>query len=261
MKTIAAAVAAILLVLTASCGKDDAPALVEDALTAMNGLSSYRLEMGIGAEAAPIIVEFATPDRYRTLLAGDDRVYEAIIVGERAFSRQCTAVDQGCGDWVEDEAPPFIVLGPSPSYLPQWPLVALEMASDVKVLGTEELEGATTIHLRGSVNLIRAVLENQRRVLTAAGITSFGEECSVPTVGDDEPTCRDRTFEESLENQEPTLSFYDENPATIDVWLSPDDLFIRRIALTVPPHESGGQEGSVLLGYSRFNQVEIEPPF
>ena len=72
--------------------------------------------------------------------------------------------------------------------------------------------------------------------------------------------CREQTFEESLESQEPGLSFYDENRATIDVWVSPDDLLVHRVALSIPPDEANGAETSFVMEYSLFNQVEIEAP-
>jgi hypothetical protein len=156
--------------------------------------------------------------------------------------------------------------------------VALEMTGELELVGQDEVDGTTLTHLRGSVNHLRAILENQRRVFTAAGITSFGTECTTaltPTVFDEtgelvesapdtpaesEQRCREQTFEEALENQEPGLSFYDENPATIDIWVSADGFLIHRVALSIPPDQAGAVEGAVVVEYSLFNQVQIEAP-
>jgi hypothetical protein len=289
----AASAAATLLILAASCGKEevleggrteDAETLVEEALTAMDGLNSYRLEMGFAPEEAPpIVIEFVAPDSYRLLWTAvratngsesPEGVFETILVGDKAYTRQCEALDQDCDDWQEGPRPAVAIAGPSPSFLPQWPLVAMEMAQGVQDLGGERIDSNSLVHLRGSVNQIRAVMENERRIFAATGITSFGEECeleaAVPVSGtpiEGEEVCRELTFEEAVENQEPALSFYDQNPATINVWLSPEDFLVHRIELTIPPHddpsvevEPPAEETSVLFEYSRFNEVMIEPP-
>ena len=77
---------------------------------------------------------------------------------------------------------------------------------------------------------------------------------------DVEEDCRELTFEESLERQEPGLSFYDEHPGTIDVWVSRDDALIHRIELGIPPDDPVGEEGRFTIKYLLFNEVEIEAP-
>ncbi len=72
-------------------------------------------------------------------------------------------------------------------------------------------------------------------------------------------SCRDVSFEEFVQLQEPKLSFYDANPHTIDVWLSSDDFLVRRIALR-PGLEPYGEERPLVAEYSRFDQVEIVGP-
>ena len=163
-------------------------------------------------------------------------------------------------------------------FLPRWELVALELTDGLELVGEELVDDATLLHLRGSVNHLRAIFENQRRVLTEAGITSFGSECSsiVTPIAVDEagsllgPTpsnsmdveedCRELTFEGSLERQEPDLSFYDEHPGTIDVWVVADNSLIQRIELGIPPDGPVGEEDLFTIEYSLFNEVEIEAP-
>jgi hypothetical protein len=263
-----------LLLATVACDggepvetRQDPQNIVREALAAMESLRSYRLEMVFaGAEEQPVVIEFEAPDDYHFLLYAMrategveelEGVYEAIITGDKAYNRQCKDIDQECESWQQRPRPPVAIAGPAPTFLPDWPLVALEMAQDLQIIGTEEIDGLATTHLRGTVNHIRAVLENERRVFTAAGITSFGKECEHPVGG--EEVCRELTFEENLAQQEPTLSFYDENPSTIDAWVSEDGP-VRRIALRVPPHEAGDEETAAAFEYSRFNDVEIEPP-
>ncbi len=56
------------------------------------------------------------------------------------------------------------------------------------------------------------------------------------------------------------LSFSDENPATIDIWVSPDGFLIHRVELSIPDDDPEGRVGVVLVEYSQFNHVQIEAP-
>ncbi len=234
---------------------------------------SYRiLQFGAGGETASVCEAYIGPDvrsqdetcREEFTSTTGSALAETVYVGGRLYARQCEDVGMACGPWREQPRGPLVSVGPSAALMPGWPLVALEMAGDLDLVGQDKVDGNTLTHLRGSVNHLRMILENQRRVLTAAGITSFGTSCSVeanfsgqPTA---EPICRELTFEESLESQEPGLSFYDENRAAIDVWVSRDDFLVHRVALTIPPDEASGAEIFLFVEYSRFNQVEIEAP-
>ncbi|OGO52832.1 MAG: hypothetical protein A2148_06390 [Chloroflexi bacterium RBG_16_68_14] len=219
--------------------------------------------------AAPVeegVFVYGTPCREVFTEITERSVLETILVGDKAYSRQCEDQGTGCGQWQQRPRPQLPIAGPSPTYAPQWPLVAVELAEPVEVVGREEIGGTSVVHLHGRVNHLRAIFENERRVLTAAGISSFGRECTAEASAPGEPpgeeVCRDLTFEESLEQQEPDLSFYDKNPAVIDIWVSPDDLFIRRIAIGAPPPPEEPESGQValIIEYSRFNQVQVSPP-
>jgi hypothetical protein len=279
-------------------------ALWERARSAMAELDSYRIAFVFPTRPEDALgeyrweVEYDAPDSYRFLLFGAEgeteeicesytlpggsgfgqtcrevftkitgrTVSETVLVGDTIYGRQCEDIDRECDPWQEQPRGPIAVAGPSPSFFPQWPQVALELAGDFEDLGMEEIDGVRLLHVRGSVNHLRAIFENQRRVLTAAGITSFGGECtaeaSLPEEPPGEQTCRELTFEESLERQEPQLSFYDEHPAIIDLWVDPEDYLVRRIAIEAspPPGEPESQDMSFVVDYSQFNQVKIEAP-
>lgn len=281
----------------------DPRAIVEQALTAMDELDSYSAAYRIPTRTEDLRVsvaweiEFKAPDSYRILLFGAEgeseqrckpplspdgipssgrtcydiltnitayTVDEMVFVGEATYTRQCNETDGVCDPWSEQPRGPFVIAGPSPTFLPGWELVALELADGLEFVGEDDVEGATLIHLRGSVNHMRAIFENQRRVLTEAGVTSFGSECTraatLPSEPPAEENCRELTFEESLEQQEPDLSFYDGHPATIDVWVSRNDALLQRIELDIPANEPAGLEDSFTIKYSLFNEVEIEAP-
>ncbi len=296
----------VLLATLACGGDDEdldlsasAEAFWNQADTAMADLDSYHVSFVFpyGPEEVRWEAEFAAPNDYRFLLFSAEgetekvcesysppsggqgqtcrevltnitsrSVFETILAGGKAYSRLCEDVGEQCEPWQEGPQPQVPIAGPSPTYLLQWPLVAMEMAQPIEVVGGEEIDGATFIHLHGSVNHLRAIFENQRRVLTEAGITSFGEECfeetSLPGEPPGEEICRTLTYEESLERQEPDLSFYDDNPATIDIWISPDTSLVRRVALAAqpPPGEPDSGEAPLIVEYTLFNQVEIEAP-
>ena len=277
-------------------------ALWERARSAMAELDSYRVSFVFPTRPDDALeeyrweAEYDAPDSYRFLLFGAEgeteevcesytlpngfgrtcrevftkitgrTVSETVLVGDTVYGRQCEDIDTACGPWQVQLRGPIAIAGPSPSFFPQWPQVALELAADFEALGTEEIDGVRLLHVRGSVNHLRAIFENQRRVLTAAGITSFGEECTAEATLPNEPpgetTCRELTFEDSLERQEQQLSFYDEHPAIIDIWVHPEDYLVRRIAIEAltPPGEPESQETSFVIDYSQFNQVEIEAP-
>ncbi|MFQ5936609.1 MAG: hypothetical protein ACE5LB_09385, partial [Acidiferrobacterales bacterium] len=106
-RTLAVLAGATLLILVASCRDEeafeelppqDAGALSEQALAAMDGLDSFRMEMGFGSEGPPIVIEFADPDSYRIQLGPAETaagLAESIIVGDRSYNRQCEGVDRG----------------------------------------------------------------------------------------------------------------------------------------------------------------------
>ena len=296
----------------------DPGALLDQAGAAMAGLESYHTAFSFSTQPDDAQAEgrwevaFAAPDSYRirvfgaggesanageceTRIGPDGRsqgescrevstgntgstLLETVYVGDTLYARQCEDIETACGPWQEQARGPLVMAGPSGALAPAWPLVAMEMAGELQFVGQDKVDGVALTHVRGSVNHLRAILENQRRVLTAAGITSFGTMCTseivlVPmnetgslfesapnTPAEDEELCQEQTFEESLESQEPGLSFYDENRAVIDVWVSRDDFLVHRVALIVPPDEARGVERSFVMEYSLFNQVEIEAP-
>ncbi len=181
-------------------------------------------------------------------------VSEGLAVGDNLYGRQCDDTGRNCGEWRE-RAREIILPVPSPSYLPQWPIVALEMAHGLQVVGEEDLTGETVIHLQARVNIMRSILENQRRIFDTAGISAFGQECTAQTGGQKE--CRETGFDELLDQHEPRLSYSDTNPSTVDVWIGTQDSFIRRIVFTAPPVDT---TATLTFDYSDFNSVEIEAP-
>ena len=230
------------------------------------------------APAAPDGLSRRQTCREDSTNATEATLSEMVVAGDTIYRRRCEDIEFKCEPW-EEQPRGQIVFPGSPASHPQWPIVAMEMAADLEFVGEEEIDGVALAHYRGSVNQIRAVMETLRRSAIAAGITSFGTTCTsvalTPTMIDEtgkvvesvpgtpvenEERCREQTFEESLASQEPGLSFADDNPATFDIWVSPDDFLVRRVAFSIPPHGSRDVATAFFMEYSLFDQVQIEAP-
>jgi hypothetical protein len=204
--------------------------------------------------------------------AAERFTYESIIVDGDSYARKCDADRENCDEWVERERPPLVLAGPSPSFAHGWPLVAIEMTT-----WESSGEDGGDYTIRGTVNHMRAIFENERRLLTAAGITSFGTECSsgpneTPvTIGEnivgDAPVgldnCHEQTFEEMLADQEPDVSFFDTSPATIEVTIARDGFYVRRVVIRAqaPPDHEPDDAVQLVIEYSRFGEVTVEAPY
>jgi hypothetical protein len=292
--------------------------LVKAALDAMANAQSFHSEAFVPGDEANFLwqIDYMAPDSYRFISRyqtgdsfqscyvlppqtsgtpeeneqctpeGEDNitsegVYETIYFGDKEYNRRCDEVDTGCDAWTSGERPAFVLAGPSPTYDPRWPLVALELAATTSSAG----QHSGVIDLQGKVNPLRAIFENQRRVATAAGITSFGTVCTshaVAIVGDKTPVkttiaigtnvvgstpvgledCHEQTFEEMLADQEPDVSLNDEHPATISASIDATTHLIRRIALTgLSAHDPDGSGVQTLvIEYTNFNNVTFEAP-
>ena len=229
--------------------------IVDKAVANMHSLSSFQYEMQFLPDSAAFIVEFAFPDSYRFILLGNSSpvpttpatgVIEVILAGDRSYGRQCEEIGTGCSPWEEEDRPDLPIFGPSATFSPGWDLLALEIAEGFVSLGTEEIDGNSLLHLGGSVNHIRAILQNLHRI-------------SCPNAEQETDTCDEPMFQEELGRNEPTLGFFDRNPTTIDLWVSEDRL-VQRIEFKVPPPEPDEEQAIVTFDYSHFNDVVIEPP-
>ena len=264
-KGLASAVVVLSLCLVVACG--GAPSTEShtiDAREALNmagdqvGATSYHVTFrtttepeGIGGDTK-WEAELQPPDRFRFFLHTKGQILEAIGIDGEGYGRYCGDVGIECGLWEGPyPVPPVASAGPSPSYMPGWPLVAAEMAGGLEVIKPGSSGQGGEIHIRGNVNHIRAVLEHQRRIFEEIGITTFGEECV-------NGSCRDLTFDEYLGTQS-QLELYDENMAVMDAWIGRDGL-INRMKFQIPSVAGGGAATVITVEYSMFGEIAIESP-
>ena len=245
----------------------------ERAVEAMAELESYRVNLTIGG--FQMTVDYEKPNQYRTIVRVSESVntdenapdtFEFVYLGDRIFDRECADVDEGCEPWEERPRGDIVLGGSLPNY-PQWPPVALEMAGDLSLAA----DGAELV-VRGSVNLLRAVLESLRRAIETAGITAFGRSCTSVSVlivdgtpqqrVEPEPTefCRDTTFEELLEREADDLAAGDANPATFEALIDPDTYLLLDFESSILSQDDGDEGVRIRFEYSHFNGVTIELP-
>jgi hypothetical protein len=212
------------------------------AVGAVQDLQSYASTLNLG-DGVTTEWEVERPDSYRTTIprtnaeTGDPAgTGEAVTIGETIYTRTCGAAGV-CEPWQSDERGDVIAGALSPSYFPQWPLVAVELAEDVDF--AEQPEGETLVPLRGSVSHVRAIYENAHREAEALGL-SFN-------------------LEEALLNEDDT-GYYDDHPGDVQWWVDPKTMLVSRVDVLVTPPEEDGPALLITATYSRFDDVTIEAP-
>jgi hypothetical protein len=172
---------------------------------------------------------------------GREIILESVRTTSDVFLRDCLP-DNTCKDWEQTVLNPFAipVSGPEPPFVPEfWP-IALSMTKDVKLVGEESVDELATFHLQGKVNPITARLKADEKVL--------GEPIPevVTALQDDE-------------------RLYERKPASMDIWVSPEDFRVHRVVIDIP---QGLPEGGspprdrlqVEAKYSEFDEVTVHVP-
>lgn len=196
---------------------------------------------------------------------------EAVLVAGRLYGRECQEEGSLCGEWDVRDAGPLAIMGVTLTQA-QWTVTALTMIREAEVVGQESLDGLSAIHLRGRLNAMQAKVDTWRRAAQDAGIETVGEECGSEEVqtplteGEPPPTvistpeCRPVTVEDFLALAQETIERQERNPISAEVWIGSDDHLVRRFSASFPPDESGEGGREVVVEFSRFNDVVIEPP-
>ncbi len=224
----------------------DISALIPRSLTAIESLHSYRMEITFSPEGEPLttIADFAKPGDYHYIFGLSDdpsEVAELIEVGDLSYSRLCENYPDDCEPWsLPEERFPISSLGGLTTFVPETlGFVTLELATDPTFIANEQFEGQTLFHLKASVNLSRAICENQLRALLAAEpqdveaeLASHREECG-------------------------QLNFEAVPPSAVDVWLFPADFRIHHLRIGIPGDE---MDPYLEVDYSQFNEISIEAP-
>jgi hypothetical protein len=271
------AVVAVTLLLAACGGGGGSEARRDRIVEAMEDVDSFRAVFTHGDSS--LTIEILEPDSFRVIAAGTlagsegPTQMESLYIRDRMYSRTCDGSGASCEEWEAREGGGAAGLG---SYDPRWAIVALEMADEVSVSNDV---------LRGSVNQIRAVFEHSRRLQEGANVTPrFTRSChgaetpveirdgtpvSTPRRSyEDDLECRDLSYEESLESQEPGLSFIDEHPSRIEAEFDPATNRLSTFTITMieEDYEGGGdpepsgETSTITFSYSKYNDITIEAP-
>jgi len=227
--------ASLPLLFAASCssnGAEETPSLpdvdareaLQRSLEAMKALQSYRVEVAYEG-GPPSVIEFASPNDYHWISqTSDARVSETILVGDSGYLRSCKEVGKECSNWQEEarSSPTFAGI----LYSLQWPLVALEMTEPTELFDAAGGVSGASVGVRGSVDLVAAVQEAQRR-----------EQQATP------PSSPISTFS-----------------STIEISMSPADFLTHRLMISSTSASPGAQGPTWTVTYSNFNQVTVVPP-
>jgi hypothetical protein len=258
--------ASLLVASAAACGggarEEDAASILRQAHTAMSSLDSYQALVtgdGVGDQTY-FTVDWQRPDSFHVIAAWEEReddragqkqVSETIVIGDRAYGRQCKAGRADCSEWTEGERGDVDFPAPSPGFDPRWPIVSLELMVDAEITREGKVDGVPCIHVTGRVNALRAMYQSLEEGLRQRGVATYGQECTARPGEPEE--CRDVPIEEVMERQAEDIRSGDEFPSPVSLWIGRDDKLVRRYVLTHTLMEER-------FTYLRFNQVEIRPP-
>jgi hypothetical protein len=193
---------------------------------------------------------------------------DAVLVAGRWSGRWCQQRGSQCDQWEVSDAGPLGIMGVTFTHA-EWTKTALTMVEEPQVVGEERIGELPTIHLRGQLNTAQSKVETARRAAESAGLQIVGEECveeertPVPegqTAIPPTPTCRPVSAEEFLATWEEYIEGQRRGPEPLDVWIGVDDHLVRRFSTAAPPDEPGEAERTVIIEFSRFNEVAIEEP-
>jgi len=257
---------------------NDAHTLLQQAQAAMRGLDSFQLQMTSiweGRETT-YTVAWQRPDSFYVLspdLASqiedhektiiDKGLFEAMVIGDKIYVRQCPAGGEGCHPWQEGPRGAMYVPIWAPELEPMWTielLGLLGLMSDAQVIGEEDVEGVACTRIQGRANIIQAMIQSWQRVEEERGPIYWGEECTGTTDSDggEREECHDTTLDEYIAMLGDSLRAQDEAPPSVEVWIGRDDSLMRRLEFRQVLPDEQGPPGS--LTFSRFNEVDINPP-
>jgi hypothetical protein len=250
----------------------DAARIIEESVTAMEALDSYRQHFTFRPEGrtATFLVDYADPkdwyERYPASESGE--AFEIILLGDKGFGRSCEDYPDTCEPWSgPDERGPGDKVPGAGGFTTTAPeilgLSALESVRDAAILGSDD---DSLIHIEGSVKLAKLILDNQLRAY--GDVEEYEEHCessgrlsdgSRPTA-----TCTYLSFEEYLEKEHADTDFESEPDSPLHVWIARADFRVHRLVIGLPGGQLGQEpdenERYFEVSYSDFNEVTIEAP-
>jgi len=257
----------------------DAPILLRQSQAAMLELDSFQLEYVDPSEGPGIThrVLWQSPDsvhvlspyvtaRYETgkdPVITDHGFFEAILLGERIYTRQCAAEGEDCQPWEENARVRIYMPGSHiGQFDPLWTIDLFRLISEARIVGREDVDGVACIRVSGRADLVQSMVKSLRRAEESRGPLNWGEECTAAATepgGETQEDCRKTTLDEYIAMLEESAAEEGWSaPVPVEVWVGEDDRRVRRLNLT----QSAPVEGFVAASFtfSRFDEVEVQPP-
>lgn len=274
----------LLAAIAAACGDgtgpatshgNDAQTLLEQAQAAMRDLDSFQLQMTSTWEGRETIytVAWQRPDSFHVLAPDlqsesedhertvtDRGLFEAMVIGDKMYVRQCQAEGEGCERWQEGPRESIYVPMWAPELEPMWTIELLGLVSDAQIIGQEDVEGVACTRIQGRANMVRAMIQSWRRVEEERGPIYWGESCVgiSDSSGEMREECHETTLDEYIARYEDSLREQDEDPPSMEVWVGRDDKLMHRLGFrqALPDEEAT----TFPFVFSRFNEVNLKPP-
>jgi len=217
--------------------RSDAEGLVQAALEKMESLDSYQVDIvdpELDGTATVVVVRSGLiavrTTEITSAVLGSVSADETIYGANAQYDRLCQDYPVACGPWIENPRPNLISIGGT-VIQPDWPLMALERAQDLRVL-PQDTEKPDVVEVAGVFNwadVDAATIGRHLDPEVAASLIALRQA--------------NRPGE----------------PAAIHAWISRQDASLQRILIELP---EGTIPSSKTLGfyYSRFNEVSISAP-
>jgi hypothetical protein len=219
----------------------DPQTLIDDALTNMVALESYRMDMAFSPEGQDIefFAEYDNGKYYEYLGEPETSNFTELVLADGGlYVRFCE--DDECEPWDRHEHTVGVPsLGGLTTTAPEtMGLAAVQLGREWTV-STHSGSSAT---LKTDVDLAEVIQANQRSVLRDAGFSEEEIEAAIQ-----------EQFESDV-SAEPAVEM------RLDVVVDLDEKLIMKVTLTAPEGEDGETDEYFHTVYSRYNDVSVEVP-
>jgi hypothetical protein len=202
----------------------------------MQGLSSYQIDV-VGSEIEggyTFMLQgntiYVRSQRLDAHIPGAVWTGESITTPKTEYDRGCSDYPGSCSPWVENPRPQLVSAGAV--IHPEWPLIALELTSNLMLGPVETGNRSGLVTVVGNFDTAAATAETIRRYADPDAASKIVAHIETPEF--------------------PEL-------AAIEARLFRDSSGVQRITMILPETSTSAQQ-TIVFDYSRFNEVTITPP-